>query len=125
MDDADLVREALEAHKRVRDNPDGTFEYETPPSMRPAIAALARLEARIAELETDLTAAFSVRDERFRVSAQAHDAQQERAEAAEAHCERLLQRLREIKQAYPNEEAVANIIARAALDESQQTRSVG
>lgn len=41
--DLEIVRHYLNGHKRIVDGPDGSFTSETPPSVKPALAALERL----------------------------------------------------------------------------------
>jgi hypothetical protein len=152
-EDFAAVRENVNGHKIVVDKPDGAFTYQIAPSTRPALAALARLEARIAatesreqqlrgkvsELEQERDEA-RVNGEGFRSSMyaveEAAGKQRLRAEAAEARCEALTAALREIADPDPvtkgdwgatyDWHAIGlrgRDIARAALATSEQART--
>jgi hypothetical protein len=45
--DIEIVRHYLNGHKRIVDGPDGSFTSETPPSVKPVLAALTRLEEQL------------------------------------------------------------------------------
>jgi hypothetical protein len=50
-EDFAAVREYINGHKIVVDEPDGRFTYQIAPSARPTLAALASIEERLREAE--------------------------------------------------------------------------
>ena len=49
----ETIRHYLNGHKRIVDGPDGSFTAETPPSVKPALAALDSLTSRLERAERE------------------------------------------------------------------------
>jgi hypothetical protein len=107
------IRKRLEGFKLVHGDADGTVEYEISPAVRPALAALDALAARLEAAERQKEWIDRVSEESARAAAA--------ADAAESEIERLRRALREIADdTEPNQYSRLQTKARAALGESNE-----